>query len=117
LRSIPQDTSRSAKGGESSTFSELTFQVAIFRAPEPMLLRVPLIAYVHAPSSGEPRRPPWDPDWRIWRPATGAVVAAIAAAQLDGVAALVLILIAFGLACRALDAALPYRDGLREWRQ
>ena len=30
---------------------------------------------------------------------------------------LALILLAFGLACRALDAALPYRGGLREYRR
>ena len=53
----------------------------------------------------------------MWRPAGAALAAGLAAAQVEGVAGLVLILLAFGLACRALDAALPYGRGLREHRQ
>ena len=82
-----------------------------------MLLGVPLVAYVDAPKPGPPEQPPWDPDWRVWRPAGAALASALVAAQAHGWAALALILLAFGLACRALDAALPYRHGLREHRQ
>ena len=100
------------------TFSELTFQVAISRAHQPMLLvRVPFLAYVHSRDQGPTDRPPWEPDWRVWRPALVAVAAAAAASLASGVATLVLIVAAFGFACRAIDMALPYRDGLREYRQ
>lgn len=82
-----------------------------------MLLGVPLVAYVDAPKPGPPERRPWEPDWRVWRPAGGALTSALVAGQVPGWAGVALILLAFGLACRALDAALPYRDGLREHRQ
>jgi hypothetical protein len=78
---------------------------------------VPLLAYVHSSSGGPPERSPWEPDWRVWRPLLAAVAAALAASRLTGAVAVVLVIAAFALACRALDAALPYRDGLREWRQ
>ncbi len=77
---------------------------------------MPLVAYIDAPRPAEPE-PPWEPDWSVWRPAGAALAAGVAAGHVDGVAALVLILLAFGLACRSLDAALPYRQGLREHRQ
>ncbi len=82
-----------------------------------MLLGMPLVAYVDTPKPGPPERRPWEPDWRVWRPATGALASALVAAQAPGWAGLVLILLAFGLACRAVNAALPYRGGLHEHRQ
>ncbi len=82
-----------------------------------MLARVPLVAYIDAPGPAEPERPPWQPDWRVWRPGAAALAAVAGAAQVEGAAALVLVVLAFGLACRALDAALPYGHGLREHRQ
>ena len=82
-----------------------------------MLRVVPLVAYIDTPSPAEADRRPWEPDWAVWRPVAGALAAGFAAGQVHGAAALVLILLAFGLACRALDAALPYRQGLREHRQ
>jgi hypothetical protein len=78
---------------------------------------VPLLAYVHSRPGERPERSPWEPDWRVWRPLLSAVTAALAASRVAGAAAYVLVVAAFGLGCRALDAALPYRDGLREWRQ
>jgi hypothetical protein len=78
---------------------------------------VPFLAYIHAPQPDAPERRPWKPDWGVWRPAMAALFALIGAAQLDGAAALVLVLGGFALACRALDSALPYCEGLREWRQ
>jgi hypothetical protein len=53
----------------------------------------------------------------VWRPALAALALLVVAAQLDGVVALALLIGGFALACRALDSALPYCEGLREWRQ
>lgn len=78
---------------------------------------MPLIAYIHAREPARPERPPWEPDWGVWGPALGAVGAAVAAGETSGAPELALVLVAFGLACRALDRALPYRQGLREHRQ
>jgi hypothetical protein len=82
-----------------------------------MLLVVPLVAYIDSSEPALPERRPWEPDWRVWRPTLGALVAAGAASQTDGGAELALVILAFGFACRALNAALPYRQGLREHRQ
>ena len=82
-----------------------------------MLAVVPLVAYIDAPGPADPTRAPFEPDWSVWRPATAALAAGLGAAQVEGVAALVLTVLAFGLACRALDAALPHGQGLREHRQ
>ena len=82
-----------------------------------MLRVVPLVAYIDAPGPAEPERRPWEPDWAVWRPAGGAIAAGFAAGHVHAAAALALVLAAFGLACRAIDAALPYRQGLREHRQ
>jgi hypothetical protein len=78
---------------------------------------VPLVAYIDAPRPDQPERRPWEPDWRVWRPTLAALVAAGGAAKTDGGVELGLVILAFGFACRALDAALPYRLGLREHRQ
>jgi hypothetical protein len=78
---------------------------------------MPVLAYVHASDrEGEPR-PPWEPNWRVWRWVAAAVVVAYAATQAQGVAELVLVVGVFALACRAATEALPSGDGLREWRQ
>jgi hypothetical protein len=82
-----------------------------------MLAIVPLVAYIDAPGPGEPGREPRELDWRVWRRAAAALAAALGAAQVEGLAAAVLVVLAFGLACRAVDAALPYGHGLREHRQ
>ena len=78
---------------------------------------MPFIAYVHAPPPDEPENSAWQPDWKVWRPTLAAVTAGVSAGQVEGAATLVLVIAAFGLGCRALDAALPYKQGLREWRQ
>jgi UDP-N-acetylmuramyl pentapeptide phosphotransferase/UDP-N-acetylglucosamine-1-phosphate transferase len=80
---------------------------------------MPFIAYVHA-GEPDPRpegRPPWEPNWRMWRWIVVAVVAMYCVSRTDGVAGLVLVIVAFAAACLAFDAALPQGDGLREWRQ
>ena len=80
---------------------------------------MPFVAYVHEPDHDPSPggRPPWEPDWRIWRPLGLAVPAAFGAANSTGVASLVLALVAFALICRAANALLPEGDGMREWRQ
>jgi hypothetical protein len=82
-----------------------------------MLTRVPLVAYIDAPGPADPGREPRELDPSVWRPAAAALAAALGAAQVEGISAVVLVVLAFGLACRALDAALPYGHGLREHRQ
>jgi hypothetical protein len=42
---------------------------------------------------------------------------AFAAASVSGGVGTMLAIAAFGLGCRALDEAIPYGHGLREWRQ
>jgi hypothetical protein len=78
---------------------------------------VPFLAYVHEPAPDSPEGRPWDPNWRVWRPGAAAVGALVGAGEFHGAVGLALVLSAFALALRALDAALPYRGGLREWRQ
>jgi hypothetical protein len=80
---------------------------------------VPFVAYVHAedPSPGPDERPAWEPNWRIWRWVVVALPAAYAATSAQGVVEALLVLIVFGLACRAAVEALPDGDGLREYRQ
>ena len=53
----------------------------------------------------------------MWRPGAAGVAALVGAGEFHGALALALVLTAGALAVRALDAALPYRGGLREWRQ
>lgn len=80
---------------------------------------MPFVAYVHASEPDPPPggRPVWHPDWRLWRWIFAAVAFAIAADHSEGVVALVLVLVVFGLACKAVDELLPDSDGLREHRQ
>ena len=66
----------------------------------------------------EPPRPrEWQPNWRIWRWVALAVVVGWAATQASGGVGVLLILVAFYAACKALAEAIPYWDGLREHRQ
>ena len=69
------------------------------------------------PGSPRPGPSPWEPNWRMWRWVAAAAVVAFAAASVSGGVAAMLAITAFGLACRALDEAIPYGQGLREWRQ
>jgi hypothetical protein len=80
---------------------------------------VPLIAYVHASGPDEPPRDrrPWEPNWRLWRWLLAAVVVGYAAAHAAGAVQTLLVLVVFGLCCRAVVELLPEGDGLREWRQ
>jgi hypothetical protein len=78
---------------------------------------MPLLAYVHADDSERPGRPPWEPNWKVWRWVGAAVVVAYAASRADGAMEALLVLVVFALACRALAELVPSGDGLREWRQ
>jgi hypothetical protein len=80
---------------------------------------VPFVAYVHArePDPQEGQRPPWEPNWRIWRWVGAAAVAGYASARTRGAASAVLMLLVFVFVCQAAAAALPSGDGLREYRQ
>ena len=82
-----------------------------------MLLSVPFVAYVREPRPEQPEARAWEPDWSVWRPALAAIAALLSAGAIHGYAGLALVILAFWLGYRALDAALPYRQGLREHRQ
>jgi hypothetical protein len=74
-----------------------------------------LLAYVRAEEPAH--RPHWEPNWRVWRWLLTAVVVGFAASQSDGAVSVLLAFIVFGLVCRALSEALPWGDGLTDWRQ
>jgi hypothetical protein len=66
----------------------------------------------------EERRPrPWHPNWRIWRWLAVAAVVGYGATAATGGIGVLLTLVAFYAACKAVAEALPYGDGLREHRQ
>ena len=76
---------------------------------------MPLLAYVRAPESA--RRPHWEPDWRVWRWLLAALVVGFAAARSGGAVSTLLAFVVFGLVCKAVSEALPWGDGLTDWRQ
>ena len=79
---------------------------------------MPFVAYVHEPEGDpSPGRTPWEPNWRVWRPLGLAALAVFAADNTSGAATALLIFLAFGLVCRAITAALPDWNGMREYRQ
>ncbi|MEA2420638.1 MAG: hypothetical protein QOE60_2844 [Thermoleophilaceae bacterium] len=81
---------------------------------------MPFVAYVHAREPDEPEdegRTPWEPNWRFWRWVGAAVVLTLAATLTNGVVELALVLIVFGLCCRAGLELMPEAGGMRDWRQ
>jgi hypothetical protein len=77
---------------------------------------LPFLAYVHAQEPDPDGRAPWEPNWRLWRWVAAAVGVAVGAALTSGVLEAVLVLVVFGLCCRAALELLP-DGGLHEWRQ
>ena len=80
---------------------------------------MPFVAYVHAREPDEPEeegRAPWEPNWRLWR-WVGAAVLFTSRPPCRRVVEAVLVLVVFGLCCRAALELLPEGDGMREWRQ
>jgi fatty acid desaturase len=62
-------------------------------------------------------RPPWRPNWRVvaWLVAAGVI--GYASLSAHGALGAALMVVAFGAICRAFTVALPYGEGLTEWRQ
>jgi hypothetical protein len=81
---------------------------------------VPFVAYVHAQDPEQPEdegRTPWEPNWRLWRWIGAALVLTYGAGLVDGALEYLLVLVVFGLCCRAAVELLPDGNGLRDWRQ
>lgn len=80
---------------------------------------MPFVAYVHAREPGPPedQRPPWEPNWRVWRWVGAAAVAGYASANSEGAVGALMMLLVFAFVCQAAAEALPKGDGLREYRQ
>jgi hypothetical protein len=64
-----------------------------------------------------PSRPAWEPNWRVWSWVLAALLASAGGFVTGGFASYVFVVLAFAFALCALDRALPYKDGLREYRQ
>jgi hypothetical protein len=80
---------------------------------------MPFVAYVREsePDDSEDEgRTPWEPNWRLWRWVGAAIVVAYGASRADGLLEAVLVLVVFGLSCRAGLELLP-NGGMHEWRQ
>jgi hypothetical protein len=69
------------------------------------------------PPPGEPARPAWEPNWRLWRWVALAVAAFAGADAAGGFVSYLLVCAALAFACRAVCVVLPPLDGLREYRQ
>jgi hypothetical protein len=69
------------------------------------------------PEEGPSPPPQWEPNWRVWRWVVGAAIVAFAAANASGVLSTLLMFTAFALCCRSLTEAVPYGEGLHDWRQ
>jgi hypothetical protein len=64
-----------------------------------------------------PTGPVWEPNWPVWRLVLAAVFIGVAGLITSGFASYVCVVLAFTFALCAFDRALPYKDGLREYRQ
>jgi hypothetical protein len=83
---------------------------------------MPFLAYVHAREPDEPagsgdERRPWQPNWRLWRWVSTALVVSFAASHTGGAVQALLVFIVFALGIRAVGEVLSWGDGLSEWRQ
>ena len=75
------------------------------------------LAYIDAPRGPHRGRPPWEPNWRMWRWLAAALVVGFAAGHAAGALQYLLILGVIALVCQALDEAMPSMRGLRDWQQ
>jgi hypothetical protein len=75
------------------------------------------LAYIDAPGDPHRGRPPWEPNWRMWRWLAAALVVGFAAGHAAGALQYLLILGVIALVCQALDEAMPSMRGLRDWQQ
>jgi hypothetical protein len=80
---------------------------------------VPFVTFVHAEGSDPPPpdRRPWEPNWRVWRWLLAALFFGYGVVRAEGAVEVLLLFVVLGLVCRAVDEALPNKDGLREYRQ
>ena len=79
---------------------------------------MPFLAYIHAEEPDRrPDKPPWEPNWKVWRWLVAAGFVGFGAAHTDGALAVLLVFVIFALVCRALLEAMPDGDGLRDYRQ
>jgi hypothetical protein len=79
---------------------------------------MPFLAYVDSrPRDPDEGRPPWEPNWRMWRWLAAAAVVSFGAGHADGAIQYLLILVVVAFACLGIEAALPPMRGLRDWRQ
>lgn len=62
-------------------------------------------------------RRPWEPNWRVVSWTIAALVIGISGAVAGDALGTLLVFVAFAAACRAVNEAVPYREGLREYRQ
>jgi hypothetical protein len=69
------------------------------------------------PDRGDSGRPVWEPNWRLWGWVAASIVFGVAADSLSGLVAYALVLVTTVCVCRAVLAALPPMDGLRQHRQ
>jgi hypothetical protein len=69
------------------------------------------------PPEPAPERAAWEPNWRLWGWVALTICALVVADAAGGIAAYLLACLAIGFAGRAIDVALPYGSGLRDYRQ
>jgi predicted lysophospholipase L1 biosynthesis ABC-type transport system permease subunit len=68
------------------------------------------------PPSGHDR-PIWEPNWRLWAWVLTALASAVGCFVTGGLLSYVLVCVALACGAHAVTRALPYGDGLREYRQ
>ena len=69
------------------------------------------------PPLSDPALPAWEPDWRLWAWALAAIASFAGSFMTAGLLSFVLLCIAVACGARAITRALPYGEGLREYRQ
>jgi hypothetical protein len=65
----------------------------------------------------EPRRPAWEPNWRLWSWVALMLGAAVGAGATSGFVAYVLICATIAFACQAVCVLMPDTFGLKDYRQ